>query len=320
MGADATVAALVNKLLLAGACGALSGASLSTPVGGSSAASQRRSVTPTPTTVPFSEFSSEPPRAPLRLLFIHHSVGGRLLADAGPKARIAEEIWKSHPEGGGLRRLLEAQGYQVHQASYGSDVGNHTDRGDWLAKFRDKMDRGLSCALNDQPLPDGQRNHIVLWKSCFDNLITDGSALHQARASLSALLPIFAQRPEVLFVHLTTPPVAPKTPKQPVWKWLARAALGKPQPGFRLAKSGPLARQLNDWVTSPDGWLKDYPHKNLVVFDLYDILTEHGKSDFLAYATGGGYDSHPSRAGNQLVAGALVPFLNRAVRRAGLSD
>jgi hypothetical protein len=268
----------------------------------------------------FSDLSSEKPKNSLRVLFIHHSVGGRILADVGPRERIEEEIWKAHPEGGGLRKLLEGAGYSVSEASYGSVIGNATDRGDWLAKFRDHMDKILTTQLNDKPLPDGQKNNVVLWKSCFPmNMIDDDAQVELAKKQLTELLPELAKHPETLFVYLTPPPIAPKVREEPGWKFLARAVLGKSQPGPRLEKSGPLARKLNDWVVSPDGWLKGYPHKNVVVFDLYDLLTD-GKSNFLAYASDGGYDSHPTGAGNQKVAAELVPFLNRAVRRAGLSE
>jgi hypothetical protein len=52
------------------------------------------------------------------------------------------------------------------------------------------------------------------------------------------------------------------------------------------------------------------------VFDYYDLLTGCVASDLSLYPTGGGYDSHPSREGNEKAAEAFVPFLNRAVQRA----
>jgi hypothetical protein len=297
---------------------------LVTPVGGGSVIGvpgNDRRANPELKSLTLSAFSEARPNAPLRLLFIHHSVGGRLLADAGAKEAIADEIWRSHPEGGGLRRRLEGQGYEVNEASYGSSVGADTDFGDWLPKFRDKMDSVLTSALNEQRLPEGRRNQVIVWKSCFpNNQLADEAAVERARANLAALLPIFAKHPEVLFVHLSTPPLAPMVPKEPAWRWLARALLRKPQPGPRLAKSGAMARALDDWVTSPDGWLKNYPLANVAVFDLYDVLTGHGKSNLLVFPTGGGYDSHPSREGNERAAAEFVPFLNRAVRRAGLSQ
>jgi hypothetical protein len=80
-----------------------------------------------------------------------------------------------------------------------------------------------------------------------------------------------------------------------------------------------LARQFNGWLAGSEGWLKDSGLANVAVFDYYDILTDHGKSDLSLYPTGKGYDSHPSREGNQKAAEDFIPFLNRAVRRAGLS-
>jgi len=301
------------KRLLLGGVAVLAGAALLVPLGGGAASEMvSRQVT-----TPLGEFSSEPPKKPLSLVFLHHSVGGRLLADAGEKQALGNEIWKSHPNGGGLRSLLEKNNYQVHEASYGSALGDKTDRADFLPKFRDHLDELLATELNDKKIATG-RNQIVLWKECFpNNFLDDEKALEDAKLEMRALLPIFAQHPDVLFVHLTTPPLAARTEKEPAWKYLARALLGKPQPGPRLEKSGPLARRLNDWVVGE--WLKDYPQKNVAVFDLYNLLTD-GKSNFLAYPTGDGSDSHPSRAGNQRAAAELVPFLNRAVRRAGLSE
>jgi hypothetical protein len=172
--------------------------------------------------------------------------------------------------------------------------------------------------MNDTKIATG-RNQIVLWKECFpNNFIDDDQALEQAKKEMRELLPVFAQHPDVLFVHVTTPPLAPLVEEEPRWKYLARLVMGKPQPGPRLQKSGPLARQLDNWVVAE--WLKDYPQKNVVVFDLYNLLTDGGKSNFLAFPTGDGSDSHPSRAGNERATAELVPLLNRAVRRAGLCE
>jgi hypothetical protein len=83
--------------------------------------------------------------------------------------------------------------------------------------------------------------------------------------------------------------------------------------------SARLAREFNNWLAGKDGWLKDSTLTNVVVFDYYDVLTQHGASNWSRYPTGDGFDSHPSREGNQMAAKAFVPFLNRAVHRAGLS-
>jgi len=298
---------------------AAAAAALLIPVGGGMVEenSSRKSVS-TPDMSPFSEARPGPP---LRLLFIHHSCGGHLLADAGPTKGI-QCIFESHPEGGGLRRRLEAEGYEVHEASYGSEVGDRTDILDWLPKFRDKMEKVLNCDHQDTYYTDGRRNHVVAFKSCYpNNLFTaDGPDLTpaRARAAYAALLPEFARHPEVLFICVTAPPLAPRTETEPLWKRLARLILGKDTPGEKLARSGPLAREFNNWLKARDGWLASYEHRNVVVFDYYDILTDSGASDFSRYPTEDGFNSHPSREGNDKAAGAFVPFLNRAVKRAAL--
>ena len=35
-----------------------------------------------------------------------------------------------------------------------------------------------------------------------------------------------------------------------------------------------------------------YPGTNVAVFDYYDVLTDHGRTDWSAYPTQGGRDSH----------------------------
>jgi hypothetical protein len=274
---------------------------------------------------------TRPGRA-LRLLFIHRSVGGALFASPGAETAVAKCVWTSHPEGGNARALLEAQGYEVHEASYGSEVGERTDLFDWPAKFRGKMDRVLTCDRNDAFYRDGRKNDVVIFKSCYPNnrFVGEGIApgnpegpeltVWNARAALNALLPEFQKYPKTLFVYLTAPPLAPRVPAEPLWKALAKSALGKPANAAVLTRQGVLAREFNEWAVAANGWLKDYPLKNVVAFDLFDLLTGDGASNLLRYPTDDGYDSHPARAGNEKVAKALIPFVNWAVRRAGLVD
>lgn len=274
-----------------------------------------------------SSFAATAPAKPLDLLFIHHSCGGELLAAPGPEDGT-NCILRTHPHGGGLRTLLEQNSYRVHEASYGSRLGQQTDVFDWLPKFRSQMEQILSCDLQDRTYTNGRRNQVVVFKSCFPNNLfqSEGAAtgnpsgpeltVWNAKAAYCALLDEFRKFPNVLFVCVTAPPLAPKTPPQPLWKKLARKVLGRPN--YQSA-SGPLARQFNNWLSSTDGWLKNYTLNNVVVFDYYDILTGHGQSNFSIYPTGNGFDSHPSSAGNTKAANALLPLLNRSARRAGLA-
>ncbi len=279
--------------------------------------------------IDLSGFSAAKPETPLHLLFLHHSVGGQLFADAGPKAELADCIYTSHPYGGGLRARLNGEGYDVHEASYGSEVADKTDIFDWLPKFRGKIDKILTCSHNDEFYRDGTRNQVVLFKSCFPNSEFEakgdppGQALGptltvwNAKASFAAVLEELKKQPQTLFVYLTAPPVASHHPER-AWKWVLKKALGRRTAAETAFEQAALAREFNNWVKSPSGWLKDYPLKNVVVFDYYDVLTGD-ESNFLKYPTEGGTDSHPDRPGQQKAASAFVPFLNQAVRRAGLS-
>jgi len=272
-------------------------------------------------------FAESPPGRLFQLLFLHHSCGGQLLAAPGP-AEGKDCIYRSHPNGGGLRERLEKSGYLVHEASYHSRIGQDTNIFDWLPKFRDNMEQVLTCDRQDIKYQDTRRNNIVVFKSCYSGnaFRSEGSSpgnpngpdltLWNAKAAFAALPGEFRKYPEVLFVYVTAPPLAPKTPTQPLWKRIAKALLGWNAKPVQRAR---LARQFNNWLVESDGWLKDGNLNNVAVFDYYDILTDHGMSDLSAYPTGGGCDSHPSREGNEKAAAAFVPFLNRAVGRMGLS-
>ncbi|MHC5011756.1 MAG: hypothetical protein ACYTG6_12560 [Planctomycetota bacterium] len=278
-------------------------------------------------TLDLSPFDASAPSRTVRLLFIHHSCGGQWLANVGPDEGDAS-VYVSAVNGGGLRARLEADGYEVHEASYGSLVGGRTDIFDWPRKFRDHMEAVLTCDRQDAFYEDGRRNEVVLFKSCFNNnrFVGAGEApgdpegpeltVENAKAAYRALLAEFAKHPDTLFVAVTAPPLA--LAAEPVWKVIARWVLRRPG----VAASGPHAREFNDWLKDVDGgWLSTYEGTNVAVFDLYDVLTEHGASNFLRYESAPvGTDSHPNAEGNRAATEAFVPFLNRVVRRAGLVD
>ncbi len=258
-------------------------------------------------------YSNTAPLKPLNILFIHHSCGGHWLADKGPK-ECSNSICKTHPNGGGLRRLLEKNNYVVHEASYNSIIGDKTDIQDWPPKFKTQMDRILRTRMQDDLLPDGQVNHIVMFKSCFpNNYFQDDASVKKAMEAYKGLLPIFEQYPDTLFVAVTAPPlVPPYETKNPV-KAFIKKILGRYKD---IPAIGRRARHFNNWLKDVDsGWLSNYPLKNVVVFDYYDVLTKNGKSNWAEYPTQNGRNSHPSSEGNSIAAKEFVPFLNRAVHR-----
>jgi len=279
-------------------------------------------------TLDLSQYSDKGPEDPVHLLFIHHSCGGQLFADKG-----SEEgencIYKTHPNGGGLRQLLEENNYIVHEASYGSLIGDKTDICHWNVKFRDHMDKILACRNQDEFFQDHTRNSVVMFKSCFPNswIEAEGKApgnpdsckktMENYKSAYNALLEYFRQQPDTLFVVVTAPPLAkPVLYRKGKLTELAKTILGRPD---TIEKVGPRARAFNNWLKDvEDGWLEGYELDNVVIFDYYDILTESGKSDWAMYPSKDGTDSHPSSEGNRKAAEALIPLLNRAVHRLGL--
>ncbi len=260
----------------------------------------------------------------VHILFIHHSCGGQLLADNGDQSFAAPSlssacIYVSHPNGGGLRSGLEATGYVINESSYGSQVGEDTDIHHWHAKFRDQMDRILKTKQQDELLPDGQTNRVVVFKSCYPNneFVGEGDepgdpdspklTVANAKAAYNSLLPLFAKHPEVLFVAMTAPPRAEPS-NQSFKAKIKRMLKGAP-------KDAMYARQFNNWLaTTESGWLADYTTGNVAVFDHYNILTNEGASDWAAYPTGDGLDSHPNASGNAKSAAAFQSFLTETLK------
>ena len=319
----------MKKKLLSGGALALVTAGLGfVPVGGGLAESTpRESHEEGP--MALDEYSADAPGEQLRLLFVHHSVGGQLLADEGDNVG-EQSIYRTYPRGGGLRRLLHSNGYQVGEASYGSHVGENTDLFDWLPKFRDHMDDVLRVEHQDETLPGDARNDIVVFKSCFPNskFVARGErpgdpagpelTLVNAKATMNALLPYLAARPDTLFVDVTAPPLAPRVGADPAWKWLAKKVLGRSWGPAELVRSGLIAQEFNAWLEADDGWLSGHGPNNVAVFNYWRALTGDGESNLLHYYVGRGYDSHPAGEGQRRAAPRLVEAVNRGVRRARL--
>ncbi len=309
----------MRKWVLAGAVGlVLSGAALLIPIQGTahSVPAGRSKVTAGP--------RAPAPERKLDLLFIHHSIGDQLLAEPGP-----EGVRGQSPRGGGMRRLLEKAGYEVHTATYHSRLGDQTDVFDWPAKFNAHIAELLTTEDGDAPMADGKRHDVILFKSCYPNneFVGRGEApgnpkgpgltLENAKAAMRSILPTFERHPETLFVFLTTPPLAPRTYPERLGLWLVRAVTGR-STVRRMEKAAPLAREFASWAASEQGWLEGYPLKNVAVIDYYDLLTDHGASNFLAFPSDGGKNSHPTSDGQKRAAPEIVDQLNRAVERAGL--
>lgn len=306
--------------------------------------------TPTPA---FSQaLNPNPPPSPVRLVFIHHSVG---------------ENWLNpDPEGGGtLLTALNNNQYFVSDTYYGwgpvdpdlgDNIGSYTDIGHWYNWFLGPHAGDNLAPLYTQtgsfPHPEwvnsiadpGGQNEIVMFKSCYPNsAVLSGNPADPPRQSIPGdpnpiwgrgngesdfytvsnvkgmyrdLLAYFATRQDKLFILITFPPVTPDEETIP--------------------GSIALARAINTWLVYH--WLDDYPYNNVAVFDFFNVLTSnggdiytndlgaasgnhhrlsHGEARY-TIQTGNNYaaypsgDSHPTAAGGQKATGEFVPLLNIA--------
>ena len=237
------------------------------------------------------------PASPVRLVFIHHSCGQNWLADGNGNLGIA----------------LNDNNYYVCDTNYGWDaqtddnLGDHTNTENWPSWFNDtKMPYVYATAShetwnhNDIAQPSGE-NEIIMFKSCYP-LSEVGDSINDEKAVYSGLLSYFAAHQDKLFV-LVTPP------------------------GVTNVSSSALTQELCDWLVNREsGWLKDYAHKNVLVYDFYCTLSEtfshHTVTDGSethvwdkSYDGASPYhdgDDHPNETGTQKATAEFIPLLNAA--------
>jgi hypothetical protein len=312
---------------------------------------QSDSVTTNPTTSPPATATKQqplpgsptaPPTKPVKLIFLHHSTGENWLKD----------------NNGGLGIALRDNNYFVSDTNYGwgpvpkegtAPIGSLTDIGHWWMWFRGPKSQEIMNAAYAESgqhssytritADPGGKNRIVVFKSCYPNSNLRGSlsdpvpsidsnplkgldsnseyhTVANAKGIYVDLLPYFQQHQDTLFVVITAPPLS-------------------------SANNAGNARAFNQWLVND--WLKEYPSKNVAVFDFYNVLTTNGgnaKTNDLdkqtgnhhrwwqdapqhtVDTTGGAHDTnaypsapgddHPSRAGNQKATAEFVPLLNLA--------
>ncbi|MEZ4643314.1 MAG: hypothetical protein R3E31_11380 [Chloroflexota bacterium] len=249
--------------------------------------------------------NTNPPTAPVKLIFIHHSTGENWLTDGY----------------GDLGLTLAQNNYFVSDTNYGwgpDGIGDRTDIPNWPEWFRSaETPRYMAALFNESDqhadytrmfADPGGENQIVLFKSCFPNSDLYGSGndpptqgydftVGNAKWVYNEILQYFATRPDKLFIVITAPPLSsPTIPEN--------------------------ARAFNQWLVND--WLResDYPYNNVAVFDFYNVLTspdahhqvvngvvEHvvGSQDTLYYPSD---DDHPSVAGSRKATAEFVPMLN----------
>lgn len=253
------------------------------------------------------------PTQPVKLIFLHHSVGENWLSD----------------DQGGLGRALAANNFFVSDTNYGwgpNSIGDRTDIPNWLEWFRGGSSGLYLGAMfgetgqNSQyarPLADpGGPNQVVMFKSCFPNSSLAGGpndapaagaslTVANAKYVYNELLRYFATRPDKLFVVVTAPPNSD-------------------------TQYAANARAFNNWLRT--SWLAEnrYPYRNVAVYDFYNVLSgpdnhhrlvagveQHVYTSGMnsAYYRSSEGDDHPSVVGSIKARNEFVPMLNAFYHR-----
>jgi hypothetical protein len=220
------------------------------------------------------------------LFFLHHSTGLGLISEGNMRAAIAQynathgTAFAFWDHGYNWEGLTDPDGLATGM-SY--DIpGDNTDPDGlhflWVS--------GEADAQHSRSLILG--NHqLIAFKSCFPaSNIPDAGTLAERKAYYLAMRDRFDQRPDKLFVVMSTPPL------------------------HRLATSpaaAACARQFANWLKSAE-YLSG--HTNIVCFDLFDYLAN--SQNVLRYEYEGSHsdtDSHPNTLANQTVGPILANFL-----------
>ncbi len=289
------------------------------------------------------------PVSPVKLIFIHHSCGENWLADpdqweqhqgGGLGQTIMEHNYFVSDTN---------YGWGPNNIGDSTDIGfwwdwfRGSNRATYMQALYTEYDQHPSAfasepvyysRLNQDP---GGENSIIMFKSCYPNSNLGGSpsdaattgsnplrgqdsysqyhTVANAKGIYNDLLEYFATRQDKLFIAVTQPP-------------LLQSDTTTPQAAN--------ARALTNWLVND--WLDNYSHNNVQVFDFFNVLTSNGgnfstndmgqvsgnhhryyngavehlqtvSSNVAAYPEGG-WDSHPSAAGNKKAASEFGSLIN----------
>lgn len=221
---------------------------------------------------------------PTKMVFLHHSVGSGILND------------------GGLRDSLLEMGILAKSATYGSEIGEHTDICHWLPKFQNYIDKIIKFkSYPNKYYNDVGSNDIVMFKSCFPNSFIVGEGqepgdplsnektLANYKAVFNQLKSETAKNNKKLFIYLTAPPLTPE---------------------ITSSKEANRAREFNSWLIND--FLPDYKEStgfdNFIIFDLFNTLADSDNFLKPEYRVGRKGDSHPNAKAYKAAAQEFMEF------------
>lgn len=216
----------------------------------------------------------------------------------GPPGRTLTLLFIHHSCGrrlmaDNLEELLEQNNYKVYHATRGSSIGEDTDAQDFQKSFGEHWDEMKSWGL-----PEGQEHDIIMFKSCYhvSNIESD-EMLENYKKWYAPMVELFKAHPEKLFIPMAQPP------------------LNGDSEMFNL-EAGARARIWTDYLE------KEYCSNlaNVQSFNWFDILADPDtNASKVEYRLKEG-NSHPNPLANHTTSECFIPWINRAVRTAGLVE
>ncbi|MBN1583610.1 MAG: hypothetical protein JXA89_23085 [Anaerolineae bacterium] len=226
------------------------------------------------------------------VIFLHHSTGRGLIVQ------------------GNVRALLTERGYQFWDHDY-NDIGLTRPDGTLTgahyripgALGRGNTDVDGLVKLFSQPVTDPPTNafsrllqhEIVVFKSCFPNsAIKSDEMQEQFQTWYLQMRDVMDQHPDRLFILVTSPPLHPRQTN---------------------GEEARRARAIADWLKS-DAYLAGRGHKNVFVFDFFDLLADPDENTLrAAYQLDREKpDSHPNQLANETIGPLFVQFIDDAVQ------
>jgi carbohydrate binding protein with CBM11 domain len=224
--------------------------------------------------------------APVKIIFLHHSVGEGLINE------------------GSVREKLTALGYAFYDHGYNEEGlrnanGSHTGRnfnvpGDNTNPdgFANIFGQGLTNP------PTNTFSHlmqydVILFKSCYPvSNIESADDLNRYKAHYRSIINRMDSYPNKTFIIVTQPPLVPNETD---------------------TNAARRAREFANWLKS-DSFLAG--HKNVFVFDFFGRLA--GSDNMLkAGYRQDRYDSHPNSRANREIGPVFVNFIDRIIKSRG---
>ncbi len=226
--------------------------------------------------------------------------------DPGPPPKKLSMVWHHHSTGddllkGGLRQELDKNNIDFHDINYKEAkvgdyvIGDRTDPPDFPKNFNTPE---YFKVIAGWEMDEGKHHDIVMFKSCFPaSDIKSDEMLEQYKGYYKSMLSTFKAHPEIMFIGMSTPPLTA---------------------GKTTAENSTRARKWAEWVTTE--YAKALP--NVQVFDLFGALSilkgNPNEGTLPPQFAVGKWDSHPAGGAGKAMARLFIPWLNRAVRAAGL--